>query len=244
MLAEQQAVQHGLNEAYSKQGRGEIKDIKMHTDEGIYNHAILFPVCLLNLPVTFGATDQRLLLVLLHPLLITHGFYRGSPESPNPDKSLIHWCADTAQRWVSWSSDHERAIGFVNTANQTIEEYKKTASDALRRAQEAEEIANASQRKFELSAEAKANAERFAFYMSIVAGSAVGIVAAGALVILIHMLPWVELASYKNSVLLHIWTFALLICVSIGCFVKIYRKWCWGAGALSFLIPLISRVTT
>ena len=128
----------------------------------------------------------------------------------------------------------------LEAASRALKEHEQAKNDAVERAKAAEESAAEARRKAEEEAEHKSKAERKAFCMSVFAGIAFGGIAIVAFLVLTHVLPWSWLVSHKNTIPLQIGVSATLICASLGLFVGAWRKWCWGVGALTFFVTLLS----
>jgi hypothetical protein len=128
----------------------------------------------------------------------------------------------------------------LDAASRAITEHEQARNDAIQRAKVAEEAAAEAKKKAEAEAEHGSRAKREALHMRMVAGIAFGGIVVGVFLLLTHTLPWSWLVAHKNTIPLQISASATLMCGSLGIFVGPWRKWCWGVGALSFVLTLLS----
>ena len=61
-----------------------------------------------------------------------------------------------------------------------------------------------------------------------------------AFILWIHRIPIAWIKDHPNGLGLQGSIIFLIPCLVVGYFKPKYRKWCWGVGALSFLVLIIS----
>jgi hypothetical protein len=104
-LTRQQDVYEMLNEAYMRGKRDPI-DVKIRIGRKS-SQVKLFFVCRLSSDAILEATNQKLLLVLLHPLHIAAYFQSGCMGN---NSIYLHDCKNIAQSWVSWILERKHTI--------------------------------------------------------------------------------------------------------------------------------------
>jgi hypothetical protein len=128
----------------------------------------------------------------------------------------------------------------LDAASRAIKEHEQAKNEAIQQAKAAEKYAAEARRKAEEEAYNKSKAERKAFCMSVFAGIAFSGITVVVFLVLTHVLPWSWLVSHKNTVPLQIGLSGTFICASLGLFVGVWRKWCWGVGVLTLCATLLS----
>lgn len=119
---------------------------------------------------------------------------------------------------------------------------KQAAQEAAQRARAAEKSAEDARNQAVEEATHKSKAEREAFFMRVVAGISFGVMISLLFFFLTYTIPWSWLISHKNTIPLQICICMALIFASIGLFVSIWRKWCWGAVVLTLFGTLLSLI--
>ncbi len=132
----------------------------------------------------------------------------------------------------------------LEAASRSLKEHEQAKNDAVEQAKAANKDAAAAQKKAKEEADNKSKAEQKAFYMSMFAGFAFGVISVLVFLVLTHALPWSWLVSHKNTIPLQIGVSTTFMFSSMGLFVGVWRKFCWGGGVLALFVCLLSLMGT
>ena len=134
----------------------------------------------------------------------------------------------------------EKTEQQLDAAKLEIGKHEKAIKEAAQRALEAEKSASEALQRAAQDEKGKKKAEREAFRMRALSGILLGVVAVVLFLVMVRELPWTWLISHKNTVPIQIAVSAILLSVSTGFFVQLWRKWCWGAAALTLFVTVLT----
>jgi len=208
----------GLNPDEIKSIEKLATNLKKWADNLSYSHS----QTVIHLRPSFGQ-NQVILLLLKKMPAVGKKVEKELNELYNMIGELNGWCTKstaTDDEFCEFQTIVDQLKGSAYELADTVREIAKQASQEL--------IA-------EKPAETEQTNAKSTFHAALV--SSLGIL---AFILCVHRIPITWLKDHPHGLGLQGSIIFLIPCLVVGYFKPQYRKWCWGAAALSFLVLIIS----